>query len=122
MASCLYDIGLLVTGEPLGCEDDDESGSSVTCELDEDYKDEDDCEMSDCEHVDDSNADQVVSIDNGEEFSDDDDDDDEEDDEEDEYTEGEGDDDEDDVKHYSHEASLRSAISFRHDEDADDIE
>lgn len=104
VSSCLYDIGLLVTGEPLGC-DDDESGSSE----DEDYE-EDECEMSECEEVDEENGDQVVSIDNGEEFSDDDDDD--------EFTDGEDNDGEEDAE----DDNSDEFNSEDYDEDADDIE
>lgn len=65
VASCLYDVGLLVTGEPL-----DSGSGSEEDEFDEEEEGDSVEGSDDEEFIDEQNADQVVSIDNGDEFSD----------------------------------------------------
>jgi len=74
VASCLYDKGLLVTGEPLDCNDSDSESSDAECEYFEEEDDDDDDE-----DVNEENAELVHSYDNGAEFSDDENDDDDDD-------------------------------------------
>ena len=76
VASCLYDKGLLVTGDPLDCNDSDSESSDAECEY---FEEEDD----DDEDVNEENAELVHSYDNGAEFSDDEDDEDDENDDDD---------------------------------------